>query len=46
MKMLGFNFKNLNIDLPGNLKNISGFDDKGYFYDGELNVDLNSRRGH
>ena len=41
----GFNFKNLNIDLPGNLKNISGFDGKGYFYDGELNVDLNSRKG-
>ena len=41
----GFNFKDLNIDLPGNLKNISGLDGKGYFYDGELNVDLNSRKG-
>ena len=41
----GFNFQNLNIDLPGNLRNMSGLNGVGYFYDGELKVDLNSKKG-
>ena len=41
----GFNFQNLNIDLPGNLRNMSGLNGVGYFYDGELKVDLKSKKG-
>ena len=41
----GFNFQNLNIDLPGNLRNMTGLNGVGYFYDGELKVNLNSKKG-
>ena len=39
----GFNFQNLNLDLPGNLKTIQGLDGKGYFYDGKLFGDLSAK---
>tara|TARA_X000000950_G_scaffold289315_1_gene411902 strand:- start:12571 stop:14589 length:2019 start_codon:yes stop_codon:yes gene_type:complete len=41
----GFNFQNLNIDLPGNLRNMSGLNGVGYFYNDELKVNLNSKKG-
>jgi len=41
----GFNFENLNIDLPGSLRNVSSLNGKGYFFSGELFIDLNSERG-
>ena len=41
----GFNFENLNIDLPGSLRNVSSLNGKGYFYNGELFIDLNSEKG-
>ena len=40
----GFNFQNLNLDLPGNLKTIQGLDGKGYFYDGKLFGDLKAKK--
>jgi len=41
----GFNFENLNIDLPGSLRNVSSLNGKGYFFNGELFIDLNSEKG-
>ena len=41
----GFNFQNLNLELPGNLNAIKGLDGKGYFYDGKLFADLNTKEG-
>ena len=41
----GFNFENLNLDLQGNLKALKGLDGKGYFSDGKLFGDLNTREG-
>ena len=41
----GFNFQNLNLELPGNLNAINGLDGKGYFYDGKLFADLNTKKG-
>ena len=41
----GFNFENLNIDLPGSLRNVSSLNGKGYFYNGKLFIDLNSEKG-
>jgi len=41
----GFNFENLNIDLPGSLRNVSSLNGKGYFFNGELFIALNSEKG-
>jgi len=41
----GFNFQDLNLDLPGNLSTIKGLNGKGYFYDGKLYGDLNTKMG-
>ena len=41
----GFNFENLNLDLQSNLKALKGLDGKGYFSDGKLFGDLNTREG-
>ena len=41
----GFNFENLNIDLPGSLRNVSSLNGKGYFFNGELFIDFNSEKG-
>ena len=41
----GFNFQNLNLELPGSLNAIKGLDGKGYFYDGKLFTDINSKEG-
>ena len=41
----GFNFENLNIDLPGSLRNVSSLNGKGYFFNCELFIDFNSEKG-